>query len=443
MNREAIWLAVRSEGPRTLLVLLAGLALGAVWASAEAGLVFALAGLSAHHIMAGARLRVWQQSPKNHDLPIGVGLWRDIYDGAVSRYKQARKRKRRLASIVKEFRASTNALPDAAVVLDEQGRTVWYNPAASQLLGLLTKRDMGQRISNLIRHPAFQRYMADPDDGSLGVEIPGIADPAHTLWVRLVPYGHSQRLLIARDITDRIRVEQMRRDFVSNASHELRTPLTVISGYLELMVGDASSAGHGMGQWADPLQQMQRQSKRMENIILDMLKLARLEGSARSSDFEMVDMPRLLNDAVREARDLSDGRHVIAAEITEGIALQGMPLELQSVAGNLLSNAVRYTPEGGRITLRWFLERDCPVLEVSDTGIGVAARDIPRLTERFYRSDVARSRETGGTGLGLAIVKHALERHRAHLEIRSAPGAGSRFRCVFDGGSSRTAVTGL
>lgn len=441
MNREAYWLAIRTEGPRTAMVLAIGVGLGAVWASVQTGLLVAMAALSVHHIMAGARLRVWQQSPKKHDLPTGIGLWRDIYDGAVSRYKQARKRKRRLASIVKEFRASTNALPDAAVVLDEQGRTVWYNPAASQMLGLLAKRDMGQRIANLIRHPAFQRYMADPDDGSLGVEIPGINDPADTLWVRLVPYGHSQRLLIARDITDRIRVEHMRRDFVSNASHELRTPLTVISGYLELMVGDAQTADDEMSQWADPLQQMQRQSQRMESIILDMLKLARLEGSARSSDFEAVDMPRLLNDAVREARDLSEWRHEVHAEIADGIPLQGVPNELQSVVGNLLSNAVRYTPEGGEITLRWFVEYGHPVLTVTDTGIGVPARDIPRLTERFYRSDVARSRETGGTGLGLAIVKHALERHRARLEIRSTPGVGSCFRCVFDGNLRRDLVT--
>lgn len=431
MNREAFWLIVRTEGSRTVMVLLTGLALGAVWASAQTGVLVALAGLLLHHMLAGARLRVWQQSPKKYDLPIGLGLWCEVYDGAITRYKQARKRKKRLASIVKEFRASTNALPDAAVVLDEQGRNVWFNPAASRMLGLLAKRDMGQRISNLIRHPDFQTYLREPDDGSLGVEIPATVDPDHTLWVRLVPYGHNQRLLIARDITDRKRMEQMRRDFVSNASHELRTPLTVISGYLELMVGDAQGATDSIGHWVDPLNQMQRQSKRMEQIILDMLKLARLEGAVRSADFEAINMRRLLNDAVREAEDLSEGRHRINAEIGENIHLQGMPTEMQSVVGNLLSNAVRYTPEGGEISLRWFVEDGHPVLEVKDTGIGVSARDIPRLTERFYRSDVARSRETGGTGLGLAIVKHALERHHGHLEIHSKPGEGSCFRCVF------------
>ncbi len=432
MNREALWLIVRTEGARIALVLITGIALGAVWATVQTGLMVALLALLGHHLMAAARLRVWQLSPKKYDLPSGNGLWREIYDGVIARYKQARKRKKRLASIVKEFRASTNALPDAAVVLDEQCRNVWFNPAASRLLGLLAKRDMGQRISNLIRHPAFQSYLREPDDGSLGVEIPGTVDAEQTLWVRLVPYGHDQRLLIARDITDRKRMEQMRRDFVSNASHELRTPLTVISGYLELMVGDAASGTESISSWADPLQQMQRQSERMEHIILDMLKLARLEGAARSADFEAIDMKRLLTDAVREARDLSDGRHQISAEIGENIRLSGMPLEIQSVVGNLLSNAVRYTPDGGKIQLRWFAESGHPVIEVEDTGIGVSARDIPRLTERFYRADVARSRETGGTGLGLAIVKHALERHGGRLEIRSQPGQGSCFRCVFD-----------
>lgn len=269
------------------------------------------------------------------------------------------------------------------------------------------------------------------DEEYRGIEMPGLNEAEQTLWLRLIPYGRQQRLLIARDITDRKRIEQMRRDFVSNASHELRTPLTVVSGYLEMMVAEARAGDEGLAPWAEPISEMQRQAVRMESIIADMLKLARLEAAGRISEREPISMARLLRDALKEAEALSDGRHAISAQIDESLGLAGQSSELQSIVGNLLSNAVRYTPEGGRIDVRWAREGEARVLEVADTGIGITPRDLPRLTERFYRADIARSRETGGTGLGLAIVKHAVERHGGQLEIDSTPGRGSRFRCRF------------
>ena len=432
MNRQAVKTLLRTELGPSLSVCGFGLVAGTVFGVPLEGLCVALVVLLLIHLTHAVRLQQWQAAPKHYDLPEGSGIWNLIYDGAIARYRQARKRKKRLAQILGEFRASTGALPDAAVVIDPVGRITWFNQAATRLLALQGSRDMGQRIANLLRHPLFLQYLHSEVDDPAGVEIPHPEDPEQTLWVRLIPYGKKQHLLIARDVTDRKRLEQMRRDFVSNASHELRTPLTVVSGYLEMLGAEAQAGKEGLAAWDAPLQEMQRQAARMERIISDMLRLARLEAAARPSEREPIHMPRLLQDSVKMAEALSDGKHEIVAEIDESLKLRGQPSEIQSVAANLLSNAVRYTPEGGRICLRWVRRQGKRVLEVEDTGIGVSARDLPRLTERFYRADVARSRETGGTGLGLAIVKHALERHGARLEVQSTPGVGSCFRCSFD-----------
>ena len=205
----------------------------------------------------------------------------------------------------------------------------------------------------------------------------------------------------------------------------------MVSGYLEMLVAEAELPAPGLEGWAQPLREMRRQSARMESIIKDMLKLARLEASSRVAEREPIHMARLLRDATKEAQALSEGRHSIHVEVDEELGLSGQPAEIQSIVGNLLSNAVRYTPDGGEIFLRWYADDQGRWLEVRDTGIGIDPRDLPRLTERFYRADVARSRETGGTGLGLAIVKHALERHDAVLHVQSEQGRGSRFLCQF------------
>lgn len=432
MLKDSLKFILRAEGPALLLVVLGGAAASALLQSFSAGMLIASWCYLVYQLWAVVRLRLWQESPKKYVLPVASGLWGQVYEHAYSSYRQGRRRKKRLAEIVKEFRLSTNALPDAAIVLDDTGRVAWYNPAAGKMLGLSASRDVGEKVENLIGHGDFQRYYQADDQDLNGVEIPGLRNPEHTLWIRLVPYGHSQRLLVARDITERKRMEQSRRDFVSNASHELRTPLTVVSGYLELMLNEAAQGDTGLQAWQDPLKQMSRQSARMERIIIDMLKLAKLETSTSASDYELIDMPRLLRDAAHEAELMSEGRHTIHAEIDAELGLAGHPAEIQSVVQNLLTNAVRYTRDGGEIHLRWYQSASGERrIEVEDNGIGIAADELPRLTERFYRADVARSRETGGTGLGLAIVKHALERHGGHLEIRSREGKGSCFVCVF------------
>ena len=421
---------LRTEGPRTAGAVLAGLIVGWLIGFPVWGLLGAVSGLLGFHLWQASRLLAWSQAPKKYELPSGSGIWEEVFNSAYTRYKQARKRKKRLAGMLSEFRASTGALPDAAVVLDATGQIAWYNNAAGSMLGFRASKDLGQRVSNLLRHPTFNRYFCSEDADRNGVEMPSPVDSESTLWVRLIPYGQNQILLIARDITDVKRLEQTRRDFVANASHELRTPLTVVRGYLDMM-GEESADGGPLAPWQAPLKEMRRQAARMQQIIADLLKLANLEASSSPNNVESVDMPSLLRAALEELEALSGGEHRVSAEIVDGLHVTGSQSELYSVITNLLSNALRYTPPGGEVTVSWRESGSRAVLIVHDSGIGIAARDIPRLTERFYRADVARSRETGGTGLGLAIVKHALERHEARLHIESQVGKGSTFRCEF------------
>lgn len=421
---------LRAEGLRSGAVVGAGLLLGWWLVTPLWGLLASVGGLLAYHLWQANRLLHWSRSPKQYELPTGSGIWEEIFNSAYSRYKLARKRKKRLGDILGEFRASTAALPDAAVVLDSAGQIVWYNVAAGRLFGFLSTKDLGQRVNNLLRHPRFVGYFqSDPPDEA-GVEIPSPNEPENTLWVRLIPYGREQMLLIARDVTAFKRLEQSRRDFVANASHELRTPLTVVRGYLDMMGEEATPEGP-LGPWHAPLTEMRRQAARMQKIIADLLKLANLEVTTGQPKAETVDMPAMLRGAVEELEALSANQHRIEAHIAEDLHLSGSQSELYSIVSNLCSNALRYTPQGGQISLSWRETGGRALLIVKDSGIGISARDLPRLTERFYRADIARSRETGGTGLGLAIVKHALERHEGKLRISSTLGKGSVFTCEF------------
>ncbi|HET7588315.1 MAG TPA: ATP-binding protein [Gammaproteobacteria bacterium] len=226
------------------------------------------------------------------------------------------------------------------------------------------------------------------------------------------------------------RIDQIRRDFVANASHELRTPLTVLRGYIDMM-HDESATGGALEIWRDPLENMVQQAERMQQIIADMLTLARLEVEESAAKYVRVDVQALLDKIMRQAESMSRGNHTIQLDVQTGLNLLGHAAELENAFSNLIFNAIQHTPAGSQINVRWHRQAQRAVFEVSDNGPGIPAEDIPRLTERFYRVDVARSRASGGTGLGLAIVKHALERHDSVLEINSQLGAGSAFRCVF------------
>lgn len=411
-----------------LLLLLGGLA-GWLFEHPAAGVAIAalfVLLLQARNLI---RLRLWLQMPKRLELPEPGGLWGEVFDGLIELQRKNRKKKKKLAAMLSEFQASTAALPDGAVVLGERGEIAWFNSAAQRLLGLRVPQDIGIRVPNLIRHPDFAQYF-DGGEFDREAELPSPINPAKTLSLRVVPYGRNQRLLIVRDVSERLMLDAARRDFVANASHELRTPLTVLRGYLDLM--EMESQGNGvLAPWQAPVVEMRSQAMRMENLINDMLKLARLESGRAQMREERLDAPAMIQRAVEDARALSRGQHRFELAVEPGLGLSGGETQLQSIFVNLISNAVRYTPPGGAIRVRWQQTAEGVRFSVADTGIGIAQKDIPRLTERFYRVDVGRSQASGGTGLGLSIVKHALEAFDGRLEIESEIGVGSTFTGVF------------
>lgn len=382
------------------------------------------------------RLLLWLRRDERGAIPTLSGPWAEAY-GRHRRIKEAqRERRRRLAHLLINYRESTRAIPDATVVLTSNFEIEWFNTAAGRLLGLRPRSDFGRRIDNLVRHPIFTEHL---QCGTLNVdaEFPSPINPSVILAVRLSPYrGRNDRLLLtARDVTDRVQVDRIRRDFVANVSHELRTPLTVFSGFLETM---EKSDDPCTERWRRPLLLMRQQTDRMRSMVEDLLILAKLE-SGRERERRLtrpVVVPQLLETICNDARALSDGRHTLITEIDEELYLLGVEEELRAAFSNLLFNAVQYTSEGGTISLRWLNSDEGPLYQVIDTGIGIEQHHIPRLTERFFRVDVARSRKRGGTGLGLAIVRHVLERHEAHLTIDSEVGRGSTFTCHFPAASA-------
>lgn len=395
--------------------------------AAVAGVAAGLGLCLARHLYYLSILRGWVEQPKRVELPEPVGAWGEIYGRLLDLQRSNRKRKKRLAAMLAQFQASAEALPDGALVTEARGEIVWFNTAARALLGLRAPQDTGQRVANLLRHPAFTEYF-ERGDFDREVEIPSPLNDAVVLSLRVVPYGDDQRLLLVRDVSEPHRLERIRRDFVANASHELRTPLTVLRGYIEMMLPEVQ---RGLAEWRAPLAEMHAQAARMEALVRDLLKLARLEGEVGATRQDVLDAPALVEHALVDARGLSKGQHRIEASVDPGVMLYGRETEVESIFSNLIANAVQYTGPGGRIEVRWERSGDGARFAVTDTGIGVAAEDIPRLTERFYRVDEGRSRASGGTGLGLSIVKHALERHEGRLEIRSRLGEGSTFICNF------------
>ncbi len=412
-----------------LLWVLAGAVTGWLIDQTVAGVGLVLVLYLARQLYYLAALRAWVDHPKRMALPEPRGIWGEIYQRLLDLQRSNRKRKKRLAAMLAQFQASAQALPDGAAVLEERGEIVWFNNAAQALLSLRRPQDIGQRLPNLLRHPGFSDYFARGEFHD-ELEIPSPVNSATMLSLRVIPYGDQQRLLLIRDVSELHRLERIRRDFVANASHELRTPLTVLRGYLEMMQPE-TKAGSALAEWRVPLAEMHAQASRMEALLKDLLKLARLEGDAGQSRQEVVDVPAVLERVLAEARKLSNNQHRFESAIEPDLFLFGRETEIESIFGNLLANAVQYTPPGGKIEFSWRMEAAGARFTVTDTGIGIAPDDIPRLTERFYRVDEGRSRASGGTGLGLSIVKHALERHEARLEINSRLGQGSSFICHF------------
>ena len=405
------------------LALLAGVAAGPAWgwAICAAG----LAGLLAYHFRHLARLGRWLAHPVPGSVPEALGSWDEVL-AALHRFeREAAKREEMLADALARFRRAAQALPDGVVMLDAENRIEWCNDNAAAMLNLDPRADTGRPIANLVREPAFIDYLAAPSHDNMPA-VRATAAQGVVLALQLIPYGESQKLLLCRDVTQAERVETMRRDFVANVSHELRTPLTVLVGFLETV----RELKLDPSRVRDYLGMMREQASRMHRIIEDLLTLSVLE-SAPPPPTDRVRMASLLPRLRLEAEALSGGRHSILMEGRPTLDLLGSETELASAFGNLVSNAIRYTPAGGKVCLAWHEGPDGASFAVEDTGPGIAPEHLPRLTERFYRVDRSRSRETGGTGLGLAIVKHAVARHQASFDIESKPGAGSRFTVRF------------
>ncbi|MDI1291554.1 MAG: phosphate regulon sensor histidine kinase PhoR [Methylobacter sp.] len=413
-------------------------------------------GMLMHQLYQINRFERWIRTGGRAKYPKTSGVWEEIYYHVYRIKKNEKKRKKKLGKMVDQFRQSTEALPDAAVVLGANDEIEWANKAAREVFGL-QQSDKGQRIPNLIRFPEFIRYLKS-GNYSEPVILPSPVNNRITLAVRIIAYGAGLRLLLAQDVTQLKKMERMRKDFVANVSHELRTPLTVLKGYLETL--------QDMDDGESPLlttsfQQMQGQTERMQHLVDDLLLLTRLETQQKKT--ECINVPALLSQICKEAETIHGKASASSAtapallylphpcsrahapylhpvgnfpnrielSLESDVNIMGDEQELRSAFTNLLGNALKYSPEDSVVKVRWYRSNDSIVLDVEDQGEGIAAADIPRVTERFYRSEVKRIKKVGGTGLGLAIVKHVLMRHDAKLNITSELGKGSRFSCHF------------
>lgn len=423
-----------SEGPwgyvaaRLLGLLFVAALFGYLFGQPLAWLSAALLGYLGWHLWHLWQLESWLRRKLGEPPRDAAGLWGGVFAQLHRLRLQSRARKKRLARVLKEFRKSTQALPDAGVVLDKDHAIVWLNEAATRLLGL-RPADRGQRLENLLRAPEFAAFLRGARPASI-LRMASPLDETVKLSLQVVPYGETQYLLLAKDITHEMRLETVRRTFVANASHELRSPLTVISGYLDSLAGDPDLADY----WREPVEEMARQSERMRRIIEDLLTLSRLEASAPEAERDYVDVAAMLTVLRKEALARPQRPGMIELQLDTDAGLLGVESEIYSAFANLIGNALKYTPTDGRVSIHWRIENGEACMSVADNGIGIPADAIPRLTERFYRVHKGRDRATGGTGLGLAIVKHVLQRHGARLDVQSKAGEGSRFTCCFPSG---------
>ncbi|RJT19197.1 phosphate regulon sensor histidine kinase PhoR [Buttiauxella izardii] len=386
-------------------------------------LLLAVTGLLVWHFWNLLRLSWWLWVDRSMTPPPGRGSWDPLLYGLHQMQLRNKKRRKELGNLIKRFRSGAESLPDAVVLTTEEGTIFWCNGLAQQLLGLRWPDDNGQNILNLLRYPEFTRYLSQKE---FSRPLTLVLNNGRHLEFRVMPYSDEQWLLVARDVTQMHQLEGARRNFFANVSHELRTPLTVLQGYLEMMQ-DQTLEG--------PLREkalgtMREQTSRMEGLVKQLLTLSKIEAAPAMVLNEKIDVPLMLRVVEREAQTLSHDRQTLQFDIDSTLKVFGNDEQLRSAISNLVYNAVNHTPEGTHITVSWKKVAAGANFSVSDDGPGIAAEHVPRLTERFYRVDKARSRQTGGSGLGLAIVKHALSHHDARLSIESLPGKGSTFSFV-------------
>lgn len=420
----------RGEVWRTVAAVAGSLALGYAVGAPFVVVSMTLAAYLSRHLYQAWKLARWLRSDGRSGiaLPEAGGVWGGIYDHVELRIKRLAARNEALQRQMDKYRQVARALPDGAVAFNRDGGIELINESARRLLGLREPQDLGRPVKNLIRAPQFVEYL-ESERFETPLQIVSPVDPDISLSITVVPYGElDKRLLLVRDMSRLHRLERMRQDFIANVSHEMKSPLTVIKGYVENLTDDKSAGD----KWRKPLLQIDQQTDRMCSIVEDLLALSNLETGSEPDSFQPVNVPSLIRSVISEARELSHQRHRLESDIDETVILLGNFNELYSAFSNIVFNAVNYTEAGGTISVVWRLQADSGArFSVSDTGIGIAPEHVPRLTERFYRVDQARSRELGGTGLGLAIVKHVLMRHGARLEINSELGRGSVFAFVF------------
>lgn len=403
-------------------VVLIGYLYGYPWESATLAMAFHIC----WNWLQLYRLHRWLDQGRTSLLPRTIGIWGVIFSDIQRLQQRSFKDKQRLQAVINRIQDSTAALKDSVLMVDASGALEFWNKSAQKNIGLQNPTDIGQPITHLIRNPDFRSYF-EAADYQEPLTIPSPINPKIFLQFNITLFGRKDRLIVIHDVTRLKQLEQMRKDFVANVSHELRTPLTVITGYVETlqMAADALPA-----RWGRILSQMGDQSRRMDNLIRDLLMLSSLE-TEKKNQLDKIDLKPMLEAIKSDAIALSGGQHQVTLTMDENVQIQGFYNELRSAISNLVFNAVKYSPEGGKIELSWNSSESEGRFSVSDQGIGIEEHHIPRLTERFYRADPSRSNETGGTGLGLAIAKHVLLRHKAYLDIHSQLNQGSTFSCVF------------
>jgi two-component system, OmpR family, phosphate regulon sensor histidine kinase PhoR len=419
---QALWFAALRLAAAVAGGLLLGWGLGHLFA----GVVIVVGAYFAWHLISLYRVDWWLRHRSFSDPPDLGGAWGEAINYIVRLHRRKRFHKQRFIQLFRQIQRSTAALPDGVVILNAEHEIVWFNRMAALLLDLRRPADLGLRIDNLLRQPEFARYLSAGQYANPVVLRVGTGERIF-LSLQFVPYGEGQLLLLVRDVSRQMQLEGMRKDFVANASHELRSPLTVISGYLETLSQDPVLDSELQG----PLAEMRRQADRMTQIIRDLLELSRLEATDTEVEGEPIDVAALLATLRKDVLARPERPREIRVGLDSDACLIGNESEIHSAFFNLVDNAAKYTPAEGSIEMRWWADADGGHFSVADTGIGIQPDHIPRLTERFYRVDPARSRSTGGSGLGLAIVKHVLQRHGATLEVVSAPGKGSLFACHF------------
>ena len=416
------WFAAGRVLATVVVGLAAGWLIGNLWAGLAGALALHLTWVLSHLF----RLEWWLRHRNYADPPDVGGVWGEIIAQVVRLHRRKRFHKQRFVQLMRQLQRSTAALPNGVVILNAQREIVWFNPMAARLLELRSTADLGLRIENLLREPEFVRYLARQDYTNPVVIRPTSSENSY-LSLQVAPYGEGQLLLLASDVSRQMRLEAVRRDFVANASHELRSPLTVISGYLETLGQDPTLDPDLTG----PVAEMRRQAERMTAIIRDLLELSRLEETDEIVGGAPVDVAALLALLRKDVLARPVHPREVRVRTESSALLLGDEPEIHSAFSNLVDNAAKYTPPEGSIEMRWWTDEDGAHFSVTDTGFGIPAEHIPRLTERFYRVDAGRSRVTGGSGLGLAIVKHVLQRHGASLEVQSTLGEGSSFSCHF------------